>query len=107
MINLTHADRIKLREYLKAVLSIGTHQVIFEKKDRSIRIMNCTRDERQLNEAAAVAGVRSESDTAISVVDTDLSEWRSFTLENLVSVDSINKTDIMKRAQINLENYID
>ena len=42
--NLTKDQKIQVRETLKAILSNGESQVVFEKADGTIRSMRCTRD---------------------------------------------------------------
>jgi hypothetical protein len=110
---LTTGDSIKLREFLKAKLSVGTHEIVFEKKDKSIRVLRGTRDaalisaelfEQFMNPPPRKDGAeRSESTTSLPTFDVEASAWRSFSFDKLISVDGINIDTVLKQADIDLE----
>jgi len=75
------------REQMIENLHRGICSVIFEKKDGSIRSMNCTLhpdrlpSRQSLNEVESATAPQTQSN--IRVFDTDLQEWRSFRVESV------------------------
>lgn len=109
---LETTDAVKLREHLKAVLASGIHEVVFKKKDGSIRVLKGTRDpslmsqelfEKWTKSTNQDGTPRSESITALPTFDTEANAWRSFSFESLIGVDGINIDTILTNAQINIE----
>lgn len=110
---LMATDAIRLREYLKVILSVGKHEVIFTKKDGTQRTLNGTRDpnligqelfEKYTNPPPKADGTeRVESITGLPVFDVEKSAWRSFSFDTLQEVDGINISTILQHAQIKIE----
>ncbi|ADG60113.1 hypothetical protein Acj9p213 [Acinetobacter phage Acj9] len=108
---LVESDAIRLREYLKVLLSVGIHTVVFEKKDGTIRNLVGTRDPNCISKELfenfsakkAQGGVRIESTTSLPIMDTEINQWRSFPFDSLISVDGININTILTQAQVNIE----
>ena len=110
---LTGKDKIKLREYLKVVLSSGEHTVIFEKKNGDIRVLKGTRDPSIIGQELfekwtkpkdnADGSVRLESTDSLPTFDTEAAAWRSFSFDSLLGVDGININTLLTNAQIEVE----
>lgn len=110
---LAETDKIKLREYLKVVLSSGEHTVVFEKKNGDIRVLKGTRDpniiskelfEKYVNPPPKADGTpRVESVDSLPTFDIEANGWRSFSFESLVGVDGININTLLTNAQIDIE----
>lgn len=87
------------RELMIENLHRGICKVVFEKKDGSIRTMNCTLHpdrlptRQTLNEVESATTPQTQSN--IRVFDTDLQEWRSFRVE---SVQSFNTPQFLTEA---------
>ncbi|EQA7786893.1 SH3 beta-barrel fold-containing protein [Acinetobacter baumannii] len=107
-LNLTNQGYTKLREYVKTVLSHGIHQVVFKKVNGNIRVMNASQDsdilvEREVVEFGTKRTHVDEALTTVTVLDTDLNEWRKIKLDNLIGLDGINIDTILKNAQVKIE----
>jgi hypothetical protein len=77
-------------DFLKAGLSVATMTITFTKADGTERVMNCTLDPAVLPPAEPLAEgktPRKQSTTSMRVFDTDLNEWRSFTIRKVKLVD--------------------
>lgn len=107
---LTETDQIKLREFLKAKLSNGKHEIVFEKADGKIRVLRGTRDpdliEKELFEKFTNpppkkdGSVRVESISSLPTFDLEANAWRSFGFEKLISVDGINKDALLEQSGV-------
>lgn len=107
---LTETDQIKLREMLKAKISTGKHEIVFEKADKTIRVLRGTRDkdiigdflyEKYVNPPPKADGtLRVESKSSLPVFDMEANAWRSFSFEKLISVDGINKNELLALSGI-------
>ncbi|AFL47705.1 hypothetical protein ZZ1p0220 [Acinetobacter phage ZZ1] len=105
-------SNIVLREYLKLKLSLGIHEVVFKKKDGSIRVLSATRDpglidqelyEKYMNPPPKSDGsIRKESTTSLPVYDIK-DGWRSFSFDDLIGFGGLNKDEILKQAQSKIE----
>lgn len=110
---LTEEDQIRLREFIKTKLSVGKHEIVFEKKDKSIRVLRGTRDpevigevlfEKYMNPPPKKDGSkRVESTTAVPTFDCEIDQWRSFATDVLISIDGISTSELLKQANINLD----
>jgi hypothetical protein len=86
------------REQMIEDLHRGVCSVVFEKKDGTIRTMNCTLhpdrlpERQQLNEVGSYSSTPSNQ---VRVYDTDLNEWRSFISD---SVQSFTSSQLLKEA---------
>ena len=87
------------REQMIEDLHRGVCSVVFEKKDGTIRTMNCTLHPDRLPERQQLNEVGSYSPTTTSnqvrVFDTDLNQWRSFISD---SVQSFTSSQLLKEA---------
>lgn len=81
----------EFREWLIGVLQDNntTTTVTFKKKDGTIRKMRCTRNPSLIPEEFHPKNESVESASALRVFDLDKNEWRSFVLENVMSVDYV------------------
>lgn len=95
---LTEQETIRLREKVKTILSVGFHEVLFEKADGSVRRMTCTRDLDLLPyKEIQTPGpeVNKEPVSYIRVFDTKLNEWRSFCFNKLISVNGLQTETLL------------
>lgn len=77
---------------LKENLSKSVSEVIFNKSDGTVRIMNCTLMAKYLPEQVAEkTNNRKENDGVIAVWDLDNEGWRSFRIESLTQVKYIGE----------------
>ena len=77
---------------MKAILSNGESQVVFEKADGTIRSMRCTRDSDSIPSdlvESTVKPARAESIDMLPVYDTEKEQWRGFSFEKLISVNGV------------------
>ena len=73
--------------------------VVFTKKDGSLRTMLCTKDIETIPEAFRPK-VKTDSDKPakptpdhlVSAFDLEANGWRSFVVDNVISVDALNET---------------
>lgn len=89
---LTKDQKIQVRETLKAILSNGESQIVFEKADGTIRSMRCTRDSDSIPSdlvESTVKPARAESIDMLPVYDTEKEQWRGFSFEKLISVNGV------------------
>jgi hypothetical protein len=79
------------REVLKEQLATGIAEVTFTKVDGTIRTMPCTLDATRLPPAPATDAnkVKKVNPAVMSVFVTDKGEWRSFRVENVISVQAV------------------
>jgi len=70
------------------MLAAGPCRVTFRKKDGTIRVMNCSREDEAI-EAAGGAGTNGSSPSVITVVDLDKNAWRCFKPETVLSFESL------------------
>lgn len=88
---LTEQETIRLCEKVKTILSVGTHEVVFEKINGTIRSLKCTRD---LDLLPKKENFKSETGkpgprNSLYVFDVDLQQWRSFRFDKLISVNGL------------------
>lgn len=81
----TDKDWNKLDKWLRTVLKTDIVTVTFTKKDGTERVMNCTTNPNVVPKVEIKEGSkpRKESETSIRVFDTDIKEWRSFTIKSI------------------------
>ncbi|ANA49553.1 hypothetical protein BI049_gp180 [Salmonella phage vB_SnwM_CGG4-1] len=97
---LTTEQKVQLRETLKAVLSNGESQVVFEKADGTIRSMRCTRDrdilpsDFELVKESQVK--RKEAIDMLPVYDTESEGWRAFSFDKLISVNGVKAEHLVQ-----------
>lgn len=96
---LTTEQNIHIRETLKAVLSMGESQIVFEKTDGTIRTLRCTRDKDIIPSdlvESTTKSARAESTTSLPVYDTEKEGWRSFTFDKLISVNGMKVEHLLQ-----------
>lgn len=78
----------KRREILREHLSTGIAEVTFNKVDGTVRVMPCTLDSSIIPPAPVhVTKTKKTNPLVMSVWCTDKSEWRSFRLDNVISIE--------------------
>lgn len=98
MKELNESQLIIIRDRLKELLSKGEHKIVFTKSDGSTRVMRSTRDASLMEESLveqlrASPGLKKDGTpkkepvSAVRCVDLDINEWRSFSIEKLISID--------------------
>lgn len=95
---LTEQETIRLREKAKTILSVGTHEVLFEKADGSVRRMSCTRDLDLLPYKEIQAPgpeANKEPVNYIRVFDTKVNDWRSFRFDKLISINGLQTETLL------------
>ncbi len=70
------------------MLAEGPCRVTFRKKDGTIRVMNCSREDEAI-EAAGGAGTGGSSPNVMTVVDLDKNAWRCFKPETVLRFESL------------------
>ena len=70
------------------MLAAGPCRVTFLKKDGTVRVMNCSREDSAID-AAGGAGTGGSSPSVITVVDLDKNAWRCFKPETVLSFESL------------------
>jgi hypothetical protein len=72
------------KDWLRGLLKDGKISVTFEKKDGTIREMNCTLSEQMIPvEKSPKGSGKVQSKESIAVFDLDLGDWRSFRFESV------------------------
>lgn len=81
----TDKDWEKLDQWLRGVLQTEIVTVTFIKKDGTERVMNCTTNPEVVPKVEIKEGAkpRKQSETTMRVFDTDIKEWRSFTVKSI------------------------
>lgn len=93
---LTEQETIRLREKVKTILSVGTHEVVFEKADGSIRRMSCTRDLDLLPYIKESAFEPSNDPVHfIRVFDAKILDFRSFRFDKLISINGLQTETLL------------
>jgi hypothetical protein len=86
--NFNEIETEQKREWLLSLLHAGTVEVTFTKVDGTIRVMNCSLNPTLLPVVTQVAESvkRTTSLNNIRVFDIEKQAWRSFKIENVISV---------------------
>lgn len=75
------------REWLKGVLHEGVTEIVFTKKDGTLRTMKCTLADSEIPGDFAPKGEgKAKSDEAIAVFDVEAQGWRSFRWDSVKSI---------------------
>ncbi len=84
----TPKEQKAFRDWLNGHLKYGPVTVDFLKKDGTMRTMKCTLQETAIPayEKKTERGRTTLTEDAISVVDLDINEWRSFRYDSVKSV---------------------
>lgn len=77
--------------WLNGILRIAPVTVTFTKKDGTVRVMRCTLQPELLPQIELKENItpRKESTTSMRVFDLDKNEWRSFTIKNVKSIQTV------------------
>jgi Tfp pilus assembly protein PilX len=97
---LNKDQKIQVRETLKAILSSGESQIVFEKADGTIRTMFCTRDKdilpSDMVESTSTNIKRAEAIDMLPVYDTEKESWRAFSFDKLISVNGVKAEHLVQ-----------
>lgn len=102
---LTVEQKIALREILKTKLSMGTSDIVFEKADGTIRTMKGTRDKDVVSGLVGVevfesyvspAKPRKEAVDMVPLFDTEIKQWRGFSIDKLISVNGMKVEHLLQ-----------
>ncbi|AHY25195.1 hypothetical protein AVV36_gp215 [Pectobacterium bacteriophage PM2] len=105
MIKLTIDQKIALREILKTKFAMSVSDVVFEKADGTIRTMKGTRDKDIISKLVGVeiyenyinpTKPRSESVDMVPLFDTEIKEWRGFSINQLISVNGMKVSHLLQ-----------
>ena len=91
MIEFSNETLEQRRQVLSEQLTAGVAEVTFTKVDGEIRSMPCTLDATRLPPAPATDAtkVKKINPAVMSVFCTDKQQWRSFRVENVISVRAV------------------
>ena len=82
----SESERDEMRKFILSVLKTNILTVEFKKKDGTLRTMNCTLAEDKVGTYEKKTDkVKTSNIETCPVFDTDISEWRSFRYDSLVS----------------------
>ena len=86
--NMNQNELNEFRNNLQTTLQNSIMKITFVKKDGTERIMNCTLKEELLpkKEINSNSTQRKQSLGVLPVFDTDINEWRSIILDNIVEI---------------------
>ena len=102
---LTTDQKIALREVLKVKLSMGVSAIVFEKADGTIRTMKGTRDKDVVSSLVGAeiyesyvnpSKPRKESTDMVPLFDTELKQWRGFSIDKLLSVNGMKAEHLLQ-----------
>ena len=94
---LTEQETIRLCEKAKTILSVDTHEVVFEKINGTIRRLKCTRDldllpkKEDFKSETGKPGPRN----SLYVFDVELQQWRSFRFDKLISINGLQTETLL------------
>jgi hypothetical protein len=71
------------RDWLRSLLRTETVHLTFQKKDGTIREMNCTLSESKLPKQEQGKEARKANDSSMPVFDLDKNEWRAFRFDSV------------------------
>lgn len=97
-IKLNETQKVSIRELLKTKLSTGVTDIVFEKADGTIRVIKGTRDKDFLPARVGSEVVRKESVDMVPLFDTEINDWRAFSIDKLISVNGVKVEHIVKLA---------
>ncbi|QOI66423.1 tail fiber protein [Erwinia phage FBB1] len=97
-IKLNETQKVSIRELLKTKLSTGVTDIVFEKADGTVRVIKGTRDKDLLPARVGSEVVRKESVDMVPLFDTEINDWRAFSIDKLISVNGVKVEHIVKLA---------
>ena len=78
---------------IEKVLNTNKAEVVFYKKDGSVRVMKCTRnfdimkETTGIDQYSLIKGASVDNEEVIKVFDLDLNAWRSFRVDSVQSIE--------------------
>lgn len=97
---------IPLKAITKSILLNGVVEVVFEKVDGSIRVLQSTLNTAKISSVTGIAPdtehtkedkpKRKESNEVVSVFEVNEKAWKSFKLDKLISINTVKVEDIVK-----------
>lgn len=105
IMSLTDEQKIALREVLKTKLAMGVSEVVFEKADGTIRTMKASRDRDVISglvdpaiyeSYVNPAKPRKESVDMVPTFDTEIKQWRGFSIDKLISFNGMKFEHLVK-----------
>ena len=102
---LTIEQKIALREVLKTKLAMGTSDIVFEKADGTIRTMKASRDKQVISDLVGEeiyesyvnpSKPRKEATDMVPAFDTDIKQWRGFSIDKLISVNGMKVDHLLQ-----------
>lgn len=94
---LTEQETIRICEKVKTILSVGVHEVVFEKMNGTVRRLKCTLDidllpkKEEFKSETGKSGPRN----SLYVLDVELNQWRSFRFDRLISVNGLQTETLL------------
>lgn len=104
-IKLTVEQKIALREVLKTKLAMGVSDIVFEKADGTIRTMKASRDKDVISKLVPIeiyenyvspAKPRKEATDMVPAFDTEIKQWRGFSIDKLISVNGMKVEHLLQ-----------
>jgi len=81
------SEQKMFRDWLISHLKMGAVELTFQKKDGTMRVMNATLEESKLPVYEKKTGqTKAKSEDALSVLDLDKNEWRSFRFDSITNI---------------------
>lgn len=81
-------ERAEMRKWMSSMLRMGSVKVTFQKKDGSLREMNCTlQDGVVVPHEKTTERVKQENQEVCAVWDIDKGAWRSFRYDSITQID--------------------
>lgn len=81
--NASEEEQGEFRDWLRGLLHTNTVHLTFEKKDGTIREMNCTLLESELPKQEQGKEARKPNDSSMPVFDLEKKEWRAFRFDTV------------------------
>lgn len=105
--DLTVTEKTLVKRAVEAMLRMGETQIIFEKKDNTMRVAQATLQARIITDKIGADGYdkevnpktpRRESIESCRFFETteDKNQWRSFSMDKLISIGGNKISDLIK-----------
>lgn len=83
--NFNDTDKLEFKNWLANLLQTNTVTIVFTKKNGEERIMKASLQESKIPVKTSTATKKQNSEV-ISVVDTDINEWRSVRYDSIKEI---------------------
>ena len=101
---LTEERKTKLNALIRTLLHNGKNEIVFKKKDNSVRVIRCTLDydiipteyHPKQDDSKLLTEKETKTPSYIRVFDTEINAWRSIITENIISVNSMLYKEILR-----------